>query len=173
MGVGRNLCYRKDLFFSVGGFKAHYTLASGDDDLFINQVATRKNTAVSFSPDAQTISEPHQHWKGWFTQKRRHLTTSSRYKSRHQNLLALWPMTFGLMLVSFGLLMFFHIGMLLVGALLFVRYVVMLTILHGGSKNLGQHKDIVWLSPFLELHLFVLNVGLYFTNLVRKPQKWN
>jgi len=44
MGVGRNLAYHKDLFFKVGGFKNHYSIASGDDDLFVNQVATSQNT---------------------------------------------------------------------------------------------------------------------------------
>ncbi|MCB0615512.1 MAG: glycosyltransferase, partial [Phaeodactylibacter sp.] len=38
MGVGRNLCYRKSLFRGSGGFDSHAHIASGDDDLFINQV---------------------------------------------------------------------------------------------------------------------------------------
>ena len=36
MGVGRNLAYRKSLFFNNKGFASHYELESGDDDLFIN-----------------------------------------------------------------------------------------------------------------------------------------
>jgi glycosyltransferase involved in cell wall biosynthesis len=41
MGVGRNLAYTKELFFKNNGFVSHMKLRSGDDDLFINQVATK------------------------------------------------------------------------------------------------------------------------------------
>lgn len=173
MGVGRNLAYKKDLFFKVGGFKKHYNLNSGDDDLFINEVANNKNTATVYLPSAQTESEPHTLWSKWFTQKRRHLSTSPRYKSIHKNLLALWPFSYLVMLATFGVACGFHTGVLLVSSLLFVRYVIQIAILHSSSKRLGQGQDVVWLAPFLELHLFLLNVGLYFSNLVRRPQKWN
>ncbi|MBT8394757.1 MAG: glycosyltransferase, partial [Bacteroidia bacterium] len=36
MGVGRNLAYRKDVFYKVNGFVDHMDINSGDDDLFIN-----------------------------------------------------------------------------------------------------------------------------------------
>jgi cellulose synthase/poly-beta-1,6-N-acetylglucosamine synthase-like glycosyltransferase len=173
MGVGRNLAYKKDLFFKVGGFKKHYNLNSGDDDLFINEVANSNNTRIVFNPESQTESEPHTTWSKWFTQKRRHLSTSPRYKSIHKNLLALWPFTYLVMLASYGIACGFHTGVLLVSSLLFVRYVIQIAILHNSSKKLGQAQDVVWLSPFLELHLFLMNVGLYFSNLVRRPQKWN
>ena len=44
MGVGRNLAYRKSLFFESGGFTRQMTNRSGDDDLFVNRVATKQNT---------------------------------------------------------------------------------------------------------------------------------
>ncbi|MDZ4751269.1 MAG: glycosyltransferase [Flavobacteriales bacterium] len=173
MGIGRNLCYTRDLFFKVGGFKRHYNLSSGDDDLFINEVADSRNTEIVFDPESQTESEPKKTWTTWFAQKKRHLTTSPRYKSLHKSLLAIWPFSYVLMLTSFGLCVGFQTGMLLVSSMLFVRYVLQIAILHGSSKNLAQGKDLVWLAPILELHLLFLNVGLYFSNLVRRPQKWN
>ena len=42
MGVGRNLSYRKDLFIRNKGFASINHIPSGDDDLFINKVATKK-----------------------------------------------------------------------------------------------------------------------------------
>ncbi|HKP31992.1 MAG TPA: glycosyltransferase, partial [Chitinophagaceae bacterium] len=39
MGVGRNLSYKKGLFFRVKGFSSLNHIPSGDDDLFINKVA--------------------------------------------------------------------------------------------------------------------------------------
>ena len=40
MGVGRNLAYKKSLFFDNKGFATHLHLPSGDDDLFIKEVAS-------------------------------------------------------------------------------------------------------------------------------------
>lgn len=42
MGVGRNLAYKKPLFFKHKGFASHYHINSGDDDLFVNEAATPK-----------------------------------------------------------------------------------------------------------------------------------
>lgn len=40
MGIGRNMAYRKELFYAQKGFSAHLNLQRGDDDLFINKTAT-------------------------------------------------------------------------------------------------------------------------------------
>lgn len=173
MGVGRNLAYNKEVFFKVGGFKNHYSIASGDDDLFINQVAHAGNTTIASSQSAQTISEPKKNWHDWFVQKRRHFTTSPYYKAGHKFMLATWPMTYLLMMMGFFGALVFQTGVLLVSALIFLRYVLQIAILHKVSKRLSLSKDIVWLAMPLEIHLHFLNLGLYFTNLMRKPQKWN
>jgi cellulose synthase/poly-beta-1,6-N-acetylglucosamine synthase-like glycosyltransferase len=173
MGVGRNMSYRRELFFSIGGFKSHYSISSGDDDLFVNQVATKYNTQVVIHPESHTISEPKKTWKEWFAQKRRHFTTAPMYKASDKSTLSLWPISFLMMFVGFAGAMVLKNAMLVVGAMLFVRYVVQIAILHASAKKLAQQKDLVWLAPFLEIHLHALNAGLYITNLVRKPQKWN
>ncbi|TAE30596.1 MAG: glycosyltransferase [Cytophagales bacterium] len=80
MGVGRNLAYSKDLFFENKGFYTHMNVLGGDDDLFINQVATARNTAVSLHPDTFVWSEPKHSWGEWRRQKRRHLNVGKFYK---------------------------------------------------------------------------------------------
>lgn len=173
MGVGRNLAYTRELFFSVGGFKSHYSLSSGDDDLFVNQVANRRNTITMIAPSAQTVSEPKKTWGDWFTQKRRHLTTAPLYKASQKQRLALWPLSFFLLWAAFAACVVLNSHVLVVGGVLFARYIIYLITLHKATSKLGQSKDLVWLSPFLEFHLHLLNVGLYIANLIRKPQKWN
>ncbi len=51
-GCSFNLAYRKQLFFNAKGFARTLVLHYGDDDLFINQITDRNNTAVVLSPDA-------------------------------------------------------------------------------------------------------------------------
>ena len=81
MGVGRNLAYEKALFFDNKGFAGHYHLLSGDDDLFVNQNATRLNCAVEFSSESHTLSLPETTFRAWIKQKKRHLSAGSHYKS--------------------------------------------------------------------------------------------
>jgi glycosyltransferase involved in cell wall biosynthesis len=88
MGVGRNLAWKKSLFARTSGFASHAGLASGDDDLFVNAVATAHNTVLCFSPQAFTYSSAPNSWAGWFRQKRRHLSTGHRYRRRHRVALA-------------------------------------------------------------------------------------
>ncbi|MCA0364842.1 MAG: glycosyltransferase [Bacteroidetes bacterium] len=91
MGVGRNLLYKKSLFWKNNGFTSHFGLLSGDDDLFINETATGKNVAVSISEEGYTESEPKKTWSEWFVQKRRHLSVGKKYKFRDKlNLGLLW-----------------------------------------------------------------------------------
>ena len=58
MGVGRNLAYRRSLFFANNGYGAHNHLISGDDDLFVNSNATKTNTTVEFRQETHTRSVP-------------------------------------------------------------------------------------------------------------------
>ena len=81
MGVGRNLAYRKQLFFDNKGFASHLNLQSGDDDLFFKEVATKRNTQVEISPESITYSVPKQSFKSWRIQKSRHFTTAPYYKA--------------------------------------------------------------------------------------------
>lgn len=84
MGVGRNLAYRKSLFFTNKGFASHAKLLSGDDDLFVNETATSNNVEIETHPNSFTRSYPKKKISEWIDQKRRHLTTFYRYKSKHK-----------------------------------------------------------------------------------------
>ncbi|MFM7725158.1 MAG: glycosyltransferase [Flavobacteriales bacterium] len=173
MGVGRNLAYHKDLFFKIGGFKSHYSLASGDDDLFVNQVATAHNTLAVTAPESQTVSAPKTTWNAWFIQKRRHFSTSGLYKTSSKWMLMVWPLSFVFMIASATAALYFHMFPWIIIGLLVVRYAAQIITLHRVSTKLAVSRDIAWLSPVIEIQLHAINLVLYFTNLLRKPKKWN
>jgi len=89
MGVGRNLAYRKSVFFKNKGFASHLNILSGDDDLFIGEVARKGNTRVEFSVPGIVRARAKTTLTEWAKQKRRHLTTGWHYKSRIKWLLGL------------------------------------------------------------------------------------
>lgn len=96
MGVGRNLAYKKSLFFESGGFSHLMTERAGDDDLFVNRVATGKNTAVVVSRDSLIWSVSKHTLREWLLQKRRHLSVSPKYRAATKFRLGIEPLTRGL-----------------------------------------------------------------------------
>lgn len=51
-GDGFNLGFRREMFFNAKGYANSIHLQSGDDDLFISQIATPDNTALVVNPEA-------------------------------------------------------------------------------------------------------------------------
>ncbi|WP_306642443.1 glycosyltransferase [Sanyastnella coralliicola] len=171
MGVGRNMAYRTATFFDNSGFKNHMHLASGDDDLFISEVAKKKNTHVTLDPDTFVLSEPKSTWQSWFHQKRRHFTTATEYKFGIKIILGLWPLSFMLMWVTAVLLAVLHSELLIVGSLLTLRYIVHLATFRGSFVKTKQ-KDLTILMPVLEGALWIINPALWLWNLLSKPRTW-
>jgi hypothetical protein len=52
-GTSFNLAYRKSLFFANKGFGHSLNLQTGDDDIFVSEVATADNCVVELSPNSQ------------------------------------------------------------------------------------------------------------------------
>lgn len=104
MGVGRNLSYKKEIFFAHKGFASHLELDSGDDDLFVNEISNRNNTAIETHPLSFTYSEPETQVAAWLKQKKRHLTTSRHYQGNSKRILGGEYFSRMLLLISFILL---------------------------------------------------------------------
>ena len=100
MGVGRNLAYKKDTFFRIGGFSGMLWQKAGDDDLFVNRVATRRNTETVLTPDTFTWSVPKHTFEEWFVQKYRHLSVASAYRIATRFHLSVEPLSRGLWYLS-------------------------------------------------------------------------
>ncbi len=94
MGIGRNLAYKKALFFQNKGFSSINHIPGGDDDLFINKVANRVNTRIVVDEDTITLSEPKKTFGNWIRQKTRHYSTARYYKPRHKFLLGMYSFSF-------------------------------------------------------------------------------
>lgn len=171
MGVGRNLGYTKDLFFSVSGFKKHYHIASGDDDLFINQVARKHNVAVQVHKDAQTISAAPETWRGWFAQKRRHFTTAGRYRFGHKILLSILPMLNMTFFTTAAMLLIWQTWWLPVVCAIGLRWLIQLLIFNGAMNKLGG-KDLLVGFLFLDIIFLILNPLIYLSNTLVKPKGW-
>ncbi|AUP78377.1 glycosyltransferase [Flavivirga eckloniae] len=171
MGVGRNLAYTKTKFFKANGFVDHMKLPSGDDDLFINQVANKKNTSICVTTNSFTESIPKTSFRSWFKQKRRHVSTAKFYKLKHKILLTL---IYSSQLLFWGLaILLFSIpyNWEIVLALVLFRMIFQYVIYNKSAKKLRE-KDLLVLLPFLEVFLIIVQLTIFINNLISKPNYW-
>lgn len=147
MGVGRNLSYKKEIFYRNKGFSSINTIPSGDDDLFINKIATKDNTAIVIDPDTFTISEAKKSWNEWMNQKYRHYTTAKFYKPKHKFLLGLYSFSLFWIYPLLAISIVFYCWWLAL-TVFGVRLLLQAVILHKTMKKL-QEKDLwIWFIFF-------------------------
>ena len=171
MGVGRNLAYKKSLFFDNKGFASHLHLPSGDDDLFIKEVASHNNTAVSITDSSHTLSVPKNTWKSWIRQKSRHLSTGFYYKNYHKFMLGLWSLSNVFFWLMFFTLLLLQKSLYLIFSLFLIRFLVQILILYPVMKKLNE-KDLIFLYPFLELLSNFFYIIFIFNSLIKKNKFW-
>jgi len=141
MGVGKNLSYRKELFYRNNGFISHYTTTVGEDDIFINQVATKKNTEVLIDAENAILTTPTNSFKLWMRQKSSRYSTVSKYNPRARVSLSLFYISQFLFYVSFIALLClppaFHI---VNGAAFYIPILVFFFLLRFGTQFLIYSK---------------------------------
>jgi glycosyltransferase involved in cell wall biosynthesis len=163
MGVGRNMSYRRSVFFANKGFGSHNHIVSGDDDLLVNNIAKGENTHVEFVKETHTRSVPASTIEEWITQKKRHLTTAPFYKPRDKFLLIAEPFTRVLFYSTLIILLsylFFWPWVLTVFA---VRLITQITVFTLVRKKLNETGLLAYLlifdifSPLINGIIFLSN----------------
>ena len=170
MGVGRNLAYSSNLFYDNRGFMSHMQIASGDDDLFVNEVATPTNTAICFAEESFTYSTPKTTFSAWIRQKKRHITTAKYYKSNHKTLLGLYFIS-NLLFWLFVIPTFIFIDWKIPLSLIIFRFSLQYIFMGKGAKLLKEN-DLLPYIPLLELFLVFIQLTIFISNSLSKPKRW-
>jgi glycosyltransferase involved in cell wall biosynthesis len=171
MGVGRNLAYKRDEFFKVRGFMDHMKIRSGDDDLFINQAAEKKNTTICYLQDSFTYSKPKTSFKEWFTQKRRHVSTAKHYKIVDRNQLGIFYISQLLFITLPIILLAFQFQWIAVVSIIGFRY-IFAWIAMGFAAGKLKEKDVMYWFPIIEIVLIFTQLNIFVTNTFSKPVHW-
>ena len=171
MGVGRNLAYKKELFYKHKGFSKHYHIESGDDDLFINEACTQNNTAVVLSYSAFTYSIPKTTFLNWKRQKQRHLTTAPHYNAATRLKIAqAYILQYVFYILFFASLCFKATFIsALVGLL--IKIGVQVGIFKKVAKKLNE-PDMWQMSFLYEFMLLVIYPVFHISKIFHKPNKW-
>ena len=168
MGVGRNLSYKKSVFFRHKGFSSHNHIASGDDDLFINIAANKVNTEIALDKDAFTLSVPPDNWAQWIRQKSRHYSTGQYYKTLHKILLGLYTVSHFFYYPLLVLSILYFNWQVSVGVFL-LRFILQCVVYYRTMKKLDEMDLYPW---FLLLDIWMFFYYLLFSlSLFKKPSK--
>lgn len=170
MGVGRNLAYTSSLYYENKGFINHIKIASGDDDLFVNEAATAKNVAICTEPEAFTYSLPKKKKKNWLTQKKRHYTTAKLYKPKHRFILGFyyccnlifWPLAIATIFTEYWILAL---------AIIFIRLLLQYIVIGKAAKRLKE-QDLIPFIAFYELFLVFTQLSIFISNSGEKNSRW-
>ncbi len=163
MGIGRNLAYKKEIFFEEKGFSSVLNIEGGEDDLFINKIAKKKKIGVAISPDSMTQTGVVEKFTTWRALKSKYLYTKQFYKgfssfvfwldtfSKYFFLLAaISGMAFGIYSHNYIL---FSLSILLIVA----RFSIQLNVMNKNARLFGVDK--------LHVNLFFYDIFHPFNNL--------
>lgn len=171
MGTGRNLAYKKSLFFKMKGFASHYHVQSGDDDLFVNEAATKRNSKIEVDITSHTISKVKRTYKDWFRQKRRHVTTFKYYNGGSKFRLLMLSFSQYVFYMAFITILIVQFQPVIVLSLFALRLMIQLLIFSKSMNKLAE-KDLLFLSPIIELVLMVIYPMITLSNMFMKKNKW-
>ena len=174
MGVGRNLAYKKSTFFSHGGFAGMAHQLAGDDDLFVNKVATRNNTAVVLNRESVTWSPSKLTWHDWVQQKRRHLSVSPAYRWQTKLWLTTEPVVRALFYTAIILTAVFgHPVSWAVALLLYIlRGSVLASTVNKGAKTLGERGFAVLRLWWYDISMPLLTLMLMSSQRKKRDLTW-
>ncbi|PSL05694.1 glycosyltransferase [Cecembia rubra] len=159
MGIGRNLSYRRSFFMDKKAFKGLWQINGGDDDLFVNQYANGKNTAVVISPESITLSTPKTSWKSYFIQKKRHFHAGKYYQAGDKLKIGIYSFTHLIFWVT-GIYLLILLGLeqnwehfsVFLGIII-VRSILLTSVFTSARKKLEGKTKVFWTGFFDLMYL--------------------
>ena len=146
MGIGRNMAYKKNLFFEQKGFSPILNIDGGEDDLFINRVARKKNTGVVLSVTGMTETGSVDSFSTWRALKSKYVYTKQFYKGVSAHLFAWETLSRYAFYIAFLTILLsgaYRGDLLMRGVALFFffcRYFVQLIVINKNSDLLDERR---------------------------------
>ncbi|ETN96840.1 glycosyltransferase [Zhouia amylolytica] len=170
-GNGKNLAYHKDEFFNNSGFINHIDISNGEDQLFINQAATSKNTSLIYSKDSFTESISTDSFETWIDHKKSEYALIKKYKSKHRALINIYYTSQLLFIPLAILLIILQYKIPVVIGLILLRWIIVYSIYIPIAKKL-EETSLLWALPFYEILLIFFQFLIFISNIISKPTNW-
>ena len=179
-GCGRNLAYRKSLYYNQKGFASHLNLQRGEDDLFVNRTANKKNTRIETSPESIVrITAPHFK-KNWAEDKLSYNMTSHYFKGISRYVMGFETCSRLLFFLAFIACLVYGIWIqdwITVGIASFlwlIRFILLLVVFRKTSIALGERKFYStlllfdWMQPLWNLRFKIQQRAIRKDEFMRK-----
>lgn len=171
MGVGRNLAYRRSLFFRNRGFGPNLYLQAGSDDLFVNRLANKNNCRVQSSPDSFTRTVAAKSWQAFWKQKTRHIATTKLYRTGQKMVLASDPVSRLLFYTLFAVIAAQGWMITFTAPLFGIVWLTRIIILRRAQKVLNEN-DLLLLSLLFDIISPIISAAFLTGSRMNKYQTW-
>lgn len=157
MGLGRNLAYRKELFFNAKGFSTYLNMQRGEDDLFINQVAHKDNTRVETDIDATIRMQPVECYKDWKEEKVSYMATARFHRGPQRWLLGFETFSrllfYGVCIagITMGILSHHWVAAGVALLVWLLRYTVQAFVINKAAKEMGDNRQYYFTLPVFDI----------------------
>jgi cellulose synthase/poly-beta-1,6-N-acetylglucosamine synthase-like glycosyltransferase len=168
---GRNLAYSKLLFQKVNGFKSHYAISPGDDDLLLQDALQFSKINIAEDPTSFVRSAAPASWSDWLRQKAKYHISSARYPFIKKVLLGIYPLSLILMWISFVALCL-NINYLPLGLSIFMGTITIKWWLQGTCLNRLGEKKLMLFFPAWDLFYSILMPIVYYISERQKYYRW-
>lgn len=171
-GNGRNLSYRRNFFFDRGAFIRHYTEPEGADDLFVNQNANKRNTAMALEEGSFVQTEPRKNFHQWHLQRKAHYTTKKYYGWKDKLLLMVHPTAVLLFYLSLVLMLVASLRSWIVPLVFLVVDWAWQIVAFSLLTKRFSVKNVHFFAPLYEIYFLLANTFLCLTSLHKKTNRW-
>lgn len=171
-GIGRNLSYTRELFYRNKGFSAHYTIIAGDDELFVNKTATRKNVSAQLSAASRIDQVRPVTFRQWLQSERARLRIRHYFKPGHRLLIETYNVSLFLFYAILTALVILKAPWISVAAIFALRLISQL-ILFGLIQKRLHEKNLLLLTPFFEILLLLIDFFIRLRLLFSPKRKWH
>jgi len=170
MAFDDNFAYTKDSFFKVKGFINHIKLKYGENDLFLKDAATKKNTSYTISKNSFVEKEPPTSFIKWFHLLQNKSVLKKQYKFKHQFLISFFTIS-KLLFYVLGTFLFFFYPWQIMLPIVLTYFLVQFIIIGITAKKLKE-PYLIFVLPFLEIGLILIQITIFIANLISKPNHW-
>lgn len=177
MGTGRNLAYRKSLYYKQKGFLSHLNLQRGEDDLFINETSNGQNTRVETSAESIIRISIPQYKRIWREEKISYMATSRFFKGGVRYLIGFESCSRILFYITtiativIGILTHQWIALAIAVLIWILRFAMQVLVFNKVSRDLGERKFYA-LLPVFDIMQPIWNLRFKLQRMTRKRDEF-
>lgn len=151
-GNGNNLGYSRALFNRANGFVSHYSVPVGEDALFVNKNALKRNCSVILTPNSFIRIQSKMNFQRWMRNKKTARLCQKHYRMGQRFVLSLFPFTRFVFYITFiTLLCLLPLDVFYYSIIgVFVLRLISQLVITGQAMKKFSEKGFLFLTPLLE-----------------------